>query len=134
MLRKYTLYLAGMLALILGSVGCGGHHHHDGGYMQASWRIVDSRTGIEGDCQWAGISEVELAAGDVYNGDAYYSRWPCTYYQGLSKPMPDSDYLVALYGYDPNGYVVSSVEPAPGASFPVYGGETTPVSGILYVQ
>jgi hypothetical protein len=137
MLRKYTLYLAGMLGLILGSVGCGGHHHHDGvattGYMQTSWKIVDSRTGIEGDCQWAGITEVELAAGDAYSGQPYYFSWPCGYYQGVSDIMPESDYVVAVYGYDAYQKVISSYEFERGVTFPVYPGETTPVSGILYV-
>ena len=130
MLRKYTL-VAGLLALFLAGVGCGGPHRHTG-RLGASWRIVDSRTNIEGDCQWAGISEVELAARDTYTGEDHYFSFDCNAYQGVSYPLVESEYAVALYGYSPTGEGLSYVTWPTGTTFPVYGGETTPVSGILY--
>ncbi len=132
MLRKYTLCLAGLLGLLLGGVGCGGPHRHTG-YLGATWSIVDSRTGLQGDCQWAGISEVEMAARDVNTGQDHFFPFDCYAYQGLSYPLPESDYAVALYGYAPTGELVGQGVWDYGVTFPVYWDSTTPVPGIVYV-
>lgn len=128
MLRKYTLYLAGVLGLILGSVGCGGHRHT--GYLSVTWNVVDSRSGVQGSCEWAGISEVELGLRDVYTGDIEYIPFDCTAYQGTSYPLPESNYGVALDAYSITNQLITRYEFQ--GEIPVYSGRTTPLSAILY--
>lgn len=136
MLRKYTLYLAGALGLILGSIGCGGSHHSDlpGGFLSASWRITDSRTGRDASCEWAGITLVTLATQDIHTKEVFYDDFNCVDYAGISAPFVESDYSVALYAYtDPSSNTPATSYAFP-VSYPVYPNETTqlPLVSLYY--
>jgi hypothetical protein len=99
MLRKYTLYLAGVLGLVLGSVGCGESHAH-GGYLDVGWNI-DSQSYGGTTCERAGISVVVLSAADAVrtNEKPYFTYFNCVDRGGTSTIMPAGEYSVALYGY-----------------------------------
>jgi hypothetical protein len=141
MLRKYTLYLAGALALVLGNVGCGGSHHsHNpppeaGGYFDAAWRIFDSYSGREVSCEAAGVQLAVLATKDVYTNEAFYDEFSCNQYGGVSEAFYASDYSAALYLYaDPDlKYLVTSYF-FPSPSYPIFANRTTelPVANISY--
>jgi hypothetical protein len=138
MVRKYTLYLAGVLALVLGSVGCGGSHHSNvppagtGGYFDAAWNLFDS-TGRQTTCEAAGIQVVVLATKNLYTNEAFYDEFSCNQYGGVSDSLYAANYSAAFYLYaDPDlRYLVTSYF-LPDASYPIYDNRTTelPVANI----
>lgn len=137
MLRKYTLYLAGFLGLILGSVGCGESHHRDtqqpGGYLSPAWKIVDSHSGLDASCEWAGITLVTLATQDIYTKEVFYDDFNCVDYEGVSAAFAASDYSVALYAYtDPNSDIPATSYAFP-VSYPIYPDQTTPLPRVALV-
>jgi hypothetical protein len=118
MLRKYTLCLAGILALALGSVGCGDTHPR-GGYFDVAWNI-DSRTYGPTTCERAGLVMVTLATQNVRSGEVFYDDFNCVDRAGYSMALPVGDYSVALYAYtnpQSEDYLTSYAFPV---SYPVY--------------
>jgi hypothetical protein len=111
MLRKYTLYFAGFLGLILGSVGCGDVHPR-GGTFDVAWNI-DSQSVGGTSCERAGITLVTLSMLNLRTNDLPYTDFNCVDYGGYSNVVPAGDYSVSLYGYsgppnpDGSGFVTS---------------------------
>jgi len=118
MLRKYTLYLAGLLGLVLGGAACGDSHPR-AGFIDAAWNI-DSQTSGGTTCERAGISTVVLSAQDAVHTNVKpdFTYFNCVDRGGLSNPLAPGEYFVALYGYqDPN--TIGSVDPIGSYQFPV---------------
>lgn len=97
MLRKYTLYLAGFLGLVLGSIGCGDSHPH-GGWFDVAWNI-DSQSVGGTSCERAGITLVTLSMQNIRTGDLPYADFNCVDYGGMSDVVPVGDYSISLYAY-----------------------------------
>lgn len=94
MLRKYTMYLAGALALILGGTGCGESHVHEG-WFDVAWNLGGRS------CESMGIDLVTFGARNFRTQQDTYFDFNCVAYQGVTGGLPPGDYSVALYGYTP---------------------------------
>lgn len=131
MLRKYTLFLAGFLGLILGSVGCG-DTHSPAGYLEVWWNL-DSRTYGGTSCERANINLITLGAHNARTGKDYYTDFNCVDYHGISYGEPVGDYTVALYAYAPGDDVNPVAGTALPVTYPVDPDYTTPVPTISIV-
>jgi hypothetical protein len=122
----YTLFLAGLIGLGLGSAGCvGGSSDHGSGSFDATWTFLASGN-VPTTCIGAGITEVDLDVQGVHSGASYTDTFVCSDYGGTGAPLPVDDYTVALRAYESSGATVPvSTFDFSGLAYSIYAGEVT---------
>jgi hypothetical protein len=125
----YTLCLAGILGLALGTAGCVGGGSRGSGNFDAVWDF-----GSTLDCAGAGVTEVDLDWLDQRTNQAGSATFPCTAYRGTSRRLPVDDYTVALSAYE-SASAISPVSTADynGVVYSIFAGTTTPLPPVTFV-
>ena len=100
MLRRYTLSLAGIIGLGLGTAGC--HISHPAGSFELHWASGAT-------CAAAGATDIYVYLLDVRNGYGYQEHFRCLDYQGISEPLPPDDYTVKVQVTDANRTVLDEL-------------------------
>jgi hypothetical protein len=120
MLRMYTLCLAGIVGLGLGSTGCGSGGRGSGDF-DAAWDF-----GSGAGCADVGVTEVDLDWLNLRTNLSDGATFPCTAYGGTSPPLLDDDYTVALRAYtSASSTTPLSTADYGGAVYSIFAGTTT---------
>jgi len=116
MLRIYTLCLAGIIGLGLGTAGCSGSSHPTGTF-ELHWNA-----GVT--CSAAGATDIYLYVVDSYSNGSH-DHFFCSDYQGMSQRLPPDNYTVQVQVADASGAVIDRVD-LPGV-YPIYADGVTPL-------
>jgi len=116
MLRMYTLCLAGIIGLGLGTAGCSGSSHPPAGKFELHWTAGAT-------CPAAGATDIYLYLVDVRDNYGYQEHFACPAYQGTSEPLPPDDYTASVQVTDASGTLLDELS-FPDV-YPIYAGSVT---------
>jgi hypothetical protein len=98
----YTLCLAGIIGLGLGTAGCQGGSGPSAGSFALHWASGTT-------CSAAGATDIYVYLLDTRNSYGYQEHFICLDYQGTSEPLPPDDYTVRVEVADARGAVLDTL-------------------------